>query len=233
MYRLLISLAFFGCIVWLYLEPSPEPVVGILTAFAGFFRDEIHGVIGMKIFSLTPKNKLIRNFEESKYSFTDSEFINPRIVEDLIGWLSDLGGELVSIDIARSNSSNRYFGEVSVEKNKNKYPKVYSNYEGQWFAYQYIGKSFSGMHLLQTWSNGGGSGVFCNIVLVTLSLEKAFEGGPEGSKKIDRFVVKLIGTLPLGDRYEGNVFYKFGFLSISSCKGICALRNRNSIALVF
>lgn len=232
MYKIINFCAFLGCIVWLYINPSPEPVVVLLLSVAGFFRDDIHGIIGKSIFTLTPKNRMIRDLELSKYSFVSSEFINPRILEDLIGWLSDTGNQVVSINVADSNRSNRYFGNITHEKTKSGYPRVTSSYDDGWFSYQYLGRSFSGLHLVQTWSNGGGSGIFCNILLVTLSLDAALEYGKDRNEKITRFVIKLIGSLPLGDRYEGTVSYKLGFLTISACQGIRTLRERRSIMLV-
>ena len=169
MYKLINILAFIGCIFWLLIDQSPEPVVVLLMTIAGFFRDDIHGVIGKNIFTLTPKAKLIRNFDSSKYSFINAEFVNPRIIEDLVGWLSDSGNQVVAVNIADSNKSNRYFGEISTDGSKGDYPLVKSTYESGFFAYQYLGTSFSGVHLLQTWSNGGGSGVFCDVVMVTLT----------------------------------------------------------------
>lgn len=130
----------------------------------GFFRDDIHGLIGKHIFTLTPKAKLIRDFNSSKYSFINNEFVNPKIIEELIGWLSDSGNQVVSVNITDSNKSNRHFREVTVEDSRDNNPLVTSSYEEATFTYQYLGTSFSGVHLLQTWSNGGGSGLFCNIV---------------------------------------------------------------------
>jgi len=204
----------------------------LLLSVAGFFRDDIHGIIGRNIFTLTPKNRLIRDFESAKYSFIGSEFINPRILEDLIGWLSDTGDQVVSINVADSNRSNRYFGDITHQQTKSGFPRVTSSFDEGWFSYQYLGRSFSGVHLVQTWSNGGGSGIFCNIVLVTLSLDSAFDYGKEQNEKSTRFVIKLIGSLPLGDRYEGSVSYKFGFLTIPACQGMRTLRERKSSIMV-
>ena len=203
-------------------------MVVLLLSVAGFFRDDIHGIIGKNIFTLTPKNRLIRDLESAKYSFVDSEFINPRILEDLIGWLSDTGDQIVSINVADSNRSNRYFGDITHQQTENGFPRVTSSYDEGWFSYQYLGRSFSGIHILQTWSNGGGSGIFCNIVFVTLSLDSAFVY----DKKNTRFVIKLVGLLPLGDRYEGSISYKFGFLTIPACKGMRTLRESKSLILV-
>ena len=232
MYKIINFFAFLGCIVWLYIDPSPEPVVVLLLSVAGFFRDDIHGIIGKNIFTLTPKNRLIRDLVSAKYSFVNSEYINPRILEDLIGWLSDTGNQVVSINVSDSNRSNRYFGNITHEEKESGYPLVTSSHDDGWFSYQYLGRSFSGLHLVQTWSNGGGSGIFCNIILVTLSLDSALEYGKDKNEKSTRFLLKLIGSLPLGDRYEGTVSYKFGFLAIPACQGMRSLRERKSIMIV-
>ena len=73
MYKIINSFAFIGCIIWLYVDPSPEPVVVLLLSVAAFFRDDIHGVIGKNIFTLTPKKKLIRSLGSSKFSFINGQ----------------------------------------------------------------------------------------------------------------------------------------------------------------
>jgi hypothetical protein len=232
LFRIISFLALIGCITWLYIEPSPEPVVVLLMSIAGFFRDDIHGVIGKEIFSLTPKSKLVRDFVFSKYSFIEQNWINPRILEDLCGWISDSGDQIISINIEKSNSSNRYYGEVTAEQFTEHYPIVTSMHNDGWFKYQYLGCSFSGVHILRTWSNTGGTGIFCNIVMVTLSLDSSYEQKASKNVKTNRFVIKLVGSLPLGDRYEGNTKYRFGFLTIPACTGMKSLRESKTKVLV-
>lgn len=214
------------------MDQSPEPIVVLLLSVAGFFRDDIHGVIGKNVFTLTPKTRLIRDLESAKYSFIDSEFINPRILDDLCGWLSDTGSQVVSINIADSNKSNRYFGEVDSEKSDSGFPLITCTNKEGWVSYKYIGRSFSGLHIVQTWSNGGGAGIFCHVLLVTLSLDAVLEYGGSEYEKKSRYVIKLIGSFPLGDRYEGEITYRFGFLSIPACKGQKSIRDKKSHVLV-
>jgi hypothetical protein len=231
LYRIINYLAFIGCIVWLLIDQSPEPVVVLLLTIAGFFRDDIHGVIGKSIFTLTPKNQLVRDLETARYSFINPEFIHPQILDDLAGWLSDSGDQIVAINISESNKSNRYHGDVTVEQSDG-YPVVKSSYEEGWVSYKYIGRSFSGVHIIQTWSNRGGSGVFTNIFLVTLSSDSSLESNGVNYTKKARFVIKLVGSLPLGDRYQGKVKYKYGLLSLSPCKGIKSLRETGARIVV-
>ncbi len=224
-------MAFIGCISWLFLDQSPEPVVVLLLTVAGFFRDDIHGVIGKNVFTLTPKNQLIRDLESARYSFINPEFINPQILTNLSGWLSDTGDQIVSINISESNDSNRYHGDVSAEETDG-YPIVTSSAEEGWVSYKYIGRSLSGVHIVQTWSNGGGSGVFSKILLVTLSSDSTLESNGVSYSKKSRYVIKLVGSLHLGDRYQGQVKYRFGVLSISPCEGMKSLRESGSRILV-
>jgi hypothetical protein len=55
------------------------------------------------------------------------------------------------------------------------FPVITSKYDEGSFSYRYLGCSFSGVHLLQTWAKGGGSGVFCNVILATLSQDSSIE----------------------------------------------------------
>lgn len=134
MYKIINFLAFISCLVWLYIEPSPEPVVSLLLSVAVFFRDDIHGMIGSNVFTLTPKTGVIRDLESAKYSFVDSEFINPRILDDLCGWLSDTGDQIVSINITDSNKRNRYFGDIEVKKSGSGFPIVTRTSEEGWVS---------------------------------------------------------------------------------------------------
>lgn len=231
LYKIISFIALFACIAWLAVDPGFEPFIGIIVGLAAFFRDEIHGVIGLSFLSLTPKASLIRNLKHSKYSFTEPEYINPKIIEDLVGWISDTGDQIVSINIIKSNKSNRYFGDITVENTLGN-PIVKAVAGGVSFAYQYIGHSFSGVHLLRTWYSGGGSGIFCSIVLLTISNDNAIEYDRQKTTKIERFIAKKIGLLPLGDRYEGEIKYRFGILTIPACSGQASLRNKKQRLLI-
>ncbi|MGR5150135.1 hypothetical protein ACQKP8_26765 [Photobacterium alginatilyticum] len=160
---------------WFSSEPSPEPVIVFIASFAAFFRDDIHGVIGSSFISLAPRAKPVRDFEHYKYSFTSSNYINPAILEDLNGWISDLGDQVVSINISDSNESNRYFGDISATERSGSNPIVEFVDSEKTLNYQYIGCSYSGVHILKLISNYGGSGWFGSLLLVTVSADTSVE----------------------------------------------------------
>jgi len=232
MYKIITFFVLIISFIWLYSDPRIEALIVFLTSLAAYFKDEVHGVIGNNFISLTNKSSLLHNFKNSKYSFIDDEYIHPKILLDLNGWLSDSGDQVISINIRESNRSNRYFGQLTVNKPDSGFPIVQSNDIESTDSYQYIGCSFSGVHILRTWNNTGGSGVFCDILLVTLSNDNAIFYKDGRTIKIERLVIKKIGCLPLGDRYDGKISYKFGILSIPACEGIQSLRHKKTHLLV-
>ncbi|WP_233419692.1 hypothetical protein [Vibrio metoecus] len=198
-----------------------------IASLAAFFRDEVHGIIGAKFVSLSSRAAPIRDFQNYKYSFVSNNYISPAILDDLNGWVSDIGEQIVSINISDANQSNRYFGEVNTRYVPNSFPIVDYKSDDKYLSYQYVGCSFSGVHILKLVSNSGGSGYFHSLLLVTVVADSCieFESTSKAIKK-ERFVIKKVGTISLGDCYEGTVTYKFGFLTISACKGLKAFRTK-------
>jgi hypothetical protein len=68
--------------------------------------------------------------------------------------------------------------------------------------------------------------------LITISNDNAIEYEKQKATKIERFVVKKVGVLPLGDRYKGEIKYRFGILSIPACLDQASLRNKKQRLLV-
>ena len=159
MYRLLTVIAFVASVAWLSSSPGYEPAIACVASIAAVFRDEFHGLVGRRLLSLTPRTSPIRNLANSRYSFSQPDYVNPMIIADLLGWISDVGDEVVAVNLSAANQSNRYHCDVTVSKCA-EYPIISGCADHKTVAYQYLGCSFSGIHLLQVWSRGGGTGVF-------------------------------------------------------------------------
>jgi len=213
-YRLLVLISFGASVAWMYTAPSYEPFIAIVTTVAALLRDEIHGFIGAKRISLNPRRGVIRSLKHCRYSFTHDEFVNPFIIRDLYGWLSDVGDQIVAIDISGANKCNRYYSDQVKVSDNEKIPIVSAKDGEQEFSYQYLGRSFSGIHLLRISDSGGGSGIFGSIMFVTLGLDIAVEISPDATARTERFVVKKIGSLPLGDRFDGKLWFRCGLLYV-------------------
>ena len=202
MYKFLNFFALICCVIWIVYDLSIEAIVVFLLTMALFFRDDIHGIIGKNLISLTPKSKLIRNLHNIKYSFIEEPYINPMILYDLNGWISDLGDQITSINILKSNRSNRYHGDIkklNKDEKLSKYPIVsiedkespVLDFEtNASYGYQYIACSFSGLHIVHFWNDTSGTLTFHNILLLTLSDDVSIDYSKKGLEKVDRFIIK-------------------------------------------
>ncbi|HTA21184.1 MAG TPA: lysozyme inhibitor LprI family protein [Polyangia bacterium] len=149
---------------------------------------------------------------EASYSFTKVPFINPRLVEDLSTWESDLGNQVIAINVNDSQRSNRYSSEPEVRRDKGASAYVFHRDGQSEFGYRHVGRTTSGVDVLLTMSSGGGSGVFENLMLVVLNVESSgispdlLENDAETvTFKQRRLVIRKLGELGLGDRWAGDL----------------------------
>ena len=115
------------------------------------------------------------------YSLKQAPFVHPKIVGDLIGMLSDVGYQVVVINLLDSQDSNRYFGEFFVTPQTDplvpSWPWVSSLdrelnedeerdiSKREVYEYRYLGSTLSGLDVLHAKYSGGGSGVFNRALL--------------------------------------------------------------------
>jgi len=151
-------------------------------------------------------------------SFTAAPFISPRIINDLSTWQSDHGDQIVAINITDSQGSNRYFGDVETKPDGGgtyvsyRTPSDEPGAAESEFGYTHVGRTASGIDVLRTRDSGGGSGVFEDLLLV--KLERSEAGGElrsTGRKtetftfKKARLMIRKLGAIGLGDRWNGNI----------------------------
>lgn len=157
------------------------------------------------------------------YSFTTPPLISPRIVQDLVTWLSDSGNQIVAIDLEGSQGSNRYYGAFEEEGDG---ASIDFGSEGCFpicFSYRCIGQLDNGVYLLLTSDRGGGSGIFQSLLLVALEEEARItvdwqkgeiRSGPP------RTILKKIGEIGLGDRWTGELAIEGNAIYIGEDQGI-------------
>ena len=233
-HRLVSYVAICVCIAWIIATPGIAPIVALCGLLLPMLSREYHTIIGLHILSITPKDKPIANLQHRRYSFVRPEYVNPLILADLEGWLSDSGDQVVAVNVTDSNSSNRYFATSitdnttdTTDRATDIFPIITATDERttERYSYQWLGCSLNGIHLLRTWSSGGGSGVFCGIMLVTVTEEAAIAIGTRGITKRGRFTIKKIAYIPLEDRYEGTLTYRFKcLLTVGACPGLATAR---------
>ncbi len=161
---------------------------------------------------------------EYAYSFVRAPFVHPMIIQDLSTWLSDGGDQVVAINLSDAQESNRYSGKVGVNHIAGQCPFVHTVEERQRFGYRYIGTTQSGVHVLYTSDWGGGSGVFRNLMLLTLEFDYGIDccdWDVQTAIRADRkrMLIKKLGEMGLGDRWSGQLSVSGNELRIGRDEG--------------
>ena len=138
-----------ACIAWLFHAPGFPPVVALCGLLAHRLSTEYHAVIGRRVLSVTPKAKPLRDLQHCRFSFTRTEYINPMIISDLVGRISDGGDQVVAVNVTDSNVSNRYFATIESTATDTA-PVVtatddFTLERTRKFSYQWLGCSRSGI----------------------------------------------------------------------------------------
>ena len=180
-----------------------------------------------------------RTHIDSKYSFTKGPTIHPKIISDLLGYVSDTGDQVVAINLLDSQDSNRYHGDIatsppidsvepswswafSVDRKPGSdrtaesglYPwYAYRGYT--WYAYRYVGSTQSGLDVIHARRSSGVAGVGNYVMFIRLELDHGAEyplpwelegqRGPAEPEVRHRELIRLVGSISLGDRWLGTV----------------------------
>lgn len=158
-------------------------------------------------------------WEHLHYSFIREEFVHPLILRELLGLLSDPTTTIVSIDLGSANRSNRFFGDFSIRKENGCTWIEWRGGQRESFAYSHIATSPSGVQMLECHDWGGGSGVFGSVALVALECDRTLVETTDGISTRDRIILKMLGSIGLGDRYAGEISYQKGLLMIGPDEG--------------
>ena len=137
---------------------------------------------------------------------------------------------MVAINVLQSQDSNRYFGDVQARKIDGQNPYVYletttvsdGETNRQEFGYEYVGMTKSGIHVLYTSGSGGGSGVFKNLLLLAFEYDNGISCDLD-KKTIQptrkRLLLKKLGEIALGDRWDGELKVEGNSIFIGKDKG--------------
>lgn len=133
----------------------------------------------------------------SANSFTfDGSAISPSLIQSLVGDLAEEQSSIAAIDLEGSRRDNK----AVQERQANEGIVLEPNGSG-YVAFRYLGTTPSGLHVLIVMANGGGSGVFEDVLWVRLVRDVVSENG----QKRNRTMLLKVGSFTLGDRDDGDV----------------------------
>ena len=229
---LLTIVGFIGSVIWFYFKPNFDSGLSSISFLIAIF-GLLYSMKKKKesdvdiILTLGRKHKDIKDYSKYlKFSFIRKDFIHPKIIEDLQGWISDIGEQIVSINLLDSQSSNRYFEKINLEKPQKGHPIVSYKSDHSNYGYVYIGTSESGINILRTISSGDGSGIFNYIIFLTFEKDECVNFVDSETTKKVRINIKTLGLLSLGDRYDGDIKFEKGILVIGKDRGLFSKRNK-------
>ena len=160
----------------------------------------------------------IERLEATRFSFYEEEYIHPRIVHELLGWISDSGSTVVGVDLDVGNKSNKFYGDVSVNRRGNEDWVTWGG-EGKSFAYRHVATTPSDVEIVECHDWMGGSGIFGTIGLFCLERDRVSDRKEETLTSRDRHVLKILGQFALGDRYKGDISHGNGVLTVGPDRG--------------
>jgi hypothetical protein len=159
-------------------------------------------------------------WENLRFSFTREEYVHPLIVSELSGWISDAHETVIAIDLASANHSNRFFGEYSLREYNGRLWVEHRGSQGESFCYSHIATSPSGVQMVECYDCGGGSGIFGHVLFLSLECDRSVTENRDGAVTTrERILLKTLGSIGLGDRYNGTVFYEDEHLVIGPDEG--------------
>ena len=147
-------------------------------------------------------SKIRRQLAELNKHFTyKGRPVHPLAVQELASGVADPLPGPIAIDVEGTYDSNRYFGEYAEKEGRVLIELKTDGTSQGWFGYEYLGRLANGFHVLRTFDNGGGTGVFQNLLLIKCAVD--YEYGGEGERR-NRLVMTRMGEILLGDRYSGR-----------------------------
>ncbi len=144
--------------------------------------------------------------DELRRSFTlDGKPIPPEVLRDLgAGDLGDSGPILVTVDVKAAIGSERYGDPIKQESGwvVQTHPAAGSLNGNEETGYGFRGHTRNGLLVVLVSYSGGGSGVFYSLDILDASADRAFDSDGKVYRRIDLTVLR---SVPLGDRWEGDV----------------------------
>jgi hypothetical protein len=176
--------------------------------------------------------------KEADDTFTfGGEPINPLAIKDLLAVITDRYPGPVAVDLASTHpyrvkipvapftefvkGPNRYFGTYGKADDGTITIDLKTTRRDQGrFSYKRIGRLTNGLHVLETWENGGGSGTWRSLLLVKFAVD--FEYGPDYDAnrldrvvRRDRLVMMRVGAFGLDDS-DGAIAVRGDTVEISA-----------------
>lgn len=130
--------------------------------------------------------------------------IHPRAIKDLTSWVADTLPGPIAVDVAGTFDTIRYFGDYKIQENGNVFIDLTQEplEDTGWFSYRHLGRLANGLHVIRTFDNGGGTGVFQSILLLECLIDYEYK---DNGQRRSMLILRRRGEFGIGDRYDGKI----------------------------
>ena len=130
--------------------------------------------------------------------------VHPLLIRKFEPWVSDSRPPIITeLNLTAAWDSNEYAANFKTDSDGT---VSIALTEGGSFSYRPLGTSSKGVHILRTFSSGGGSGVFQAVLLLRTQTRTAPLA--DGVKTGEQVFLQVLRRFPLGDRDDAEVIVK-------------------------
>jgi hypothetical protein len=148
-----------------------------------------------------PVQQLLR--EVNAHFTVQGKPVHPRLVEKFQTFLSDSGPPaVISVDLLAATANGNEYYEPNVKVQDSVVSVEHKDPQGSSFAYKWLGMVRPGLHVVETFASGGGTGIFMDLYFFRASLAT----GQDEKGPYKQILLTLARTpVILGDRDNGTI----------------------------
>ena len=140
---------------------------------------------------------------EGTFSFNGKP-IHPLLIKKFEPWVSDARPPIITeLNLTAAWDSNEYAANFKTDADGSVSITIP---QGGSFSYRHLGRLPNGIHVLRTFSLGGGSGVFQALLFLRTETRIAYLA--DGVKRGEQVFLQALRRFPLGDRDDAEITVK-------------------------